>query len=200
MSLLSTACSVFGVRDLETPGHEVLLSEDGKEVRAYSSYLVARTTVEGSYEESGDKAFQRLFGYISGKNRTTGEKIDMTAPVLQEKRGGKIEMTAPVTRERGESGWIMAFVLPSVYDLQSAPEPADPKVELAQVPPRTMAVLRYTGFTSAEKIARLGEELEAWAQDKGYEPVSGPVSARYDPPWTIPFLRRNEVLLEVKRK
>lgn len=198
MSLLNAACSVVGIRNEETPGYAVVLAEDNKEIRAYDSYVMAQTVVQGEYDESSSKAFRILFEYISGANQAS-EKISMTAPVTQGQSGEKIEMTAPVTQGRTGGGWSMAFVLPSKYDFNTAPRPTDPRVELVQIPARTMAALRYRGFTSPEKIVRLGTELMAWSEQNGYLPVAAPASARYDPPWTIPFLRRNEVLVEVER-
>jgi hypothetical protein len=213
MSLLNAACSVVGIRNEETPGYAVVLAEDNKEIRAYDSYVMAQTVVQGEYDESSSKAFRILFDYISGANQASekismtapvtkgqsGEKIEMTAPVIQGKSGDSVDMTAPVTQGRTGGGWSMAFVLPSKYDFNTAPRPTDPRVELVQIPARTMAALRYRGFTSPEKIVRLGTELMAWSEQNGYLPVAAPASARYDPPWTIPFLRRNEVLVEVER-
>jgi len=199
MALCSTACSVLGVRSEETPNYSVVMAEDNKEIRAYDPYMLAQTVVQGSYDESSNQAFRILFDYISGANQTS-EKISMTAPVTQGQQGEKIEMTAPVTRKPTGDGWSMAFVLPSKYDFDTAPRPTDARVELVQVPAKTMAALRYRGFTSAEKILRLGTELMDWSEQNGFLPVAAPVSARYDPPWTIPFLRRNEVLVEVEKQ
>lgn len=214
MSLMSAACSVVGVRTEETPGYAVILADGTKEIRAYESYVMAQTVVQGEYDESSNKAFRILFDYISGANqaqesismtapvtqRQNGEMIEMTAPVIQGKSGESIDMPAPVTQGRTGGGWSMAFVLPSKYDFDTAPRPTDPRVELIQIPARTMAALRYRGFTSEQKIVRLGAELMSWAEQNGYLPVAAPLSARYDPPWTIPFFRRNEVLVEVEKQ
>jgi hypothetical protein len=214
MTVISSACSVFGVRNSEMPAYEVLLSEDNKEIRAYAPYLVARTIVEGEYEDTANPGFRILFDYISGKNLSseqvemtapvqqerTGEKIEMTSPVLQERAGEKVAMTAPVQQEKTGQGWSMAFILPKKYTIETAPKPLDPRIEIIPVPAKTMAALRYSGFTDEEKITRKGEELIRWQRDQGYLAVGEPFSARYDPPWTLPFLRRNEVMVEVEKR
>lgn len=196
---IGSGCSLLGIRTVETPGYQVIASEDDKQIRKYHSYIEARTVVPGNYEEAGDEAFRRLFDYISGEN-VSGEEIEMTAPVTQEKKGEKIEMTAPVKQTPTDKGWSMGFVLPAEYDITNAPRPVNEDIRLIRVPPTTRAVLRYSGFTGEEKILRLANQLANWAESKGFKTIGKPVSARYDPPWTIPFLRRNEIWIEVEQK
>ncbi len=198
MSVISAACSVFGVRSAREPSYAVTLQEGSKEIREYSSYLTARTWAEGKYDESSNKAFRILFDYISGNN-VPQTRIVMTSPVTQERSGETITMTAPVNQERSAGGWTMAFVLPSSYTMTSLPKPADPRIEIGEVPATTVAVLTYSGFTSPEKIDRLSNELAGWLEKQGYETVGPPRSARYDPPFTIPFLRRNEIQIDVRK-
>ena len=195
--LAVTGCSVFGIRSEEQPPYEVLYSDGNIDIRQYGSFIVARTEVEGSYSDSSSVAFRRIAGYIFGKNKKK-QKMSMTAPVVQEKKNQDIPMTAPVIQEKKGSAWTMSFVMPSKFTLGTLPEPLDPKVTLAQVPGRKVAVIRYSGFLSEENIIEQSRVLMKWLEKKGYQAISPPRSAGYDPPWTLPFLRRNEVHVDVK--
>ena len=199
--LLQTGCSLVGIRSTEEPGYSVLQNEDRFEVREYEALLIAETLVDAGFDDAGNIAFKRLFGYISGDNEAASE-IAMTAPVmaLDENRSGgeKISMTAPVTGEETNLGWRFAFVLPSAYTLASAPVPSNPKVSLAQVPARKVAVLRYSGSWSETTYQKNLQLLQNWMRQNRLEAASLPRVAGYDPPWTLPFLRRNEIMIDIK--
>lgn len=202
LSILNLSCSVFGIRSEENPKHVVVLSEKEKkiEIRSYSPSLVAKTYVKGEFKEVQGEAFRILAGYIFGKNEKK-QKISMTAPVVQnqEQDSEKIAMTAPVVQSPTEQGWAMTFIMPSEYTLEDLPRPTDTRIILEEVPARTFAVIRYTGLGRESTNRKKTEELKAWLKDKkDYEIVSGPSFAGYDPPWTIPFLRRNEMMIEIK--
>lgn len=198
LSAFTAACSVFGVRTAKEPAYAVVLAEGDKEIRRYNSYLVARTEVRGDYDDSGSQAFRRLFKYIDGNNQ--GERdIAMTAPVVQQARAGdEIAMTAPVVQSKDGQTWQMDFVLPAKYTGNTAPKPNDERIEILEVPSRTVATIRYTGLVSDADIRDKTRVLKAWMQDKPYRITSQARSARYDPPFTIPFLRRNEVHVTVE--
>ncbi len=198
MTLLTIACSVFGVRSEREPDYGVLLQDGNREIREYSSYLIARTQVEGDYDEASSRAFRILFDYISGNNQSRQE-ITMTVPVTQARDGEEVAMTAPVSQEREPDGWTMSFVLPSSYTMDSAPKPVDPSIRIEEVPSKAVAVLTYSGLTSPEKLDRLSNELAGWIETQGYRTASQPRSAHYDPPFTIPFLRRSEVHIDVEK-
>jgi hypothetical protein len=191
-------CSFFGIRTAKEPEYTVVLSDGEFEIRDYPELVVARTVVEADYDESGSVAFRRLGGYIFGDNRKE-QDIEMTAPVLREPEGEEIAMTAPVLQEGSGKRWVMAFVMPAEHRLDSLPVPDDPNVELDVVPPRRVAAVRYSGTTSEEKIGHHAARLSSWLVSRGYEADSSPRSARYDPPWTLPFLRRNEVHIDVRK-
>ncbi len=198
MGLLSVACSVVGIRREEEPAYQVILLEGNNEVRRYAGFIVATTLVEGDYDTTSRIAFRRLFDYISGNNAKQ-QTITMTAPVLQEKERMAMTMAAPVIQEATDQGWVMSFVMPKQFTMATIPVPGDPKVQLQQVAGKEIAVRSYTGWTSEQTISELGEELERWSKNQGFKAVSAPRSARYDPPWAIPFLRRNEIHLDVQR-
>ena len=106
-------------------------------------------------------------------------------------------MTAPVLQERVGSEWWMAFVMPSSYTMDSLPAPLDPTIKTTEIPSRTVAVIRYSGILSQTAIDLHAFQLQAWIEANGYQALSAPRSAGYDPPWTLPFLRRNEVHIDI---
>lgn len=174
-----------------------VLSKAGKfELRDYSPQVVVETVVDGAMEDAGNKAFGRLFGYISGKNRSQ-TKIEMTAPVTQEPSSEKIAMTAPVGQQRGADGWVVSFAMPAEYSLANLPLPEDPQVVLRQIPAARMAAVRYSGTWSEKRYLRYEGELREWIEKLHYSSLGAPVWARYNPPFTPWFLRRNEILIPV---
>ena len=127
---------------IEEAKYEVIQKEKNFEVREYAPHILAETIVEGGLEDAGDKAFRRLFRYISGHNQS-GDKVAMTAPVSQQPAGEKIKMTAPVTQQRIEKDWAVSFMMPNSFTLETLPKPGNPKVTLRQVPARRIAAVRY---------------------------------------------------------
>lgn len=185
---------------LEKPKYTVLYSNGPIEYRRYEPYLVAETIVDsnGGYDEAGSEGFRRLFNYISGAN-TSRSKIAMTAPVERAPSSEEIAMTAPVERSETLAGWRITFMLPSAYTLDTAPVPTDERVRIRAVPARVMALLGYSGrWTEQNLSSRTSELLSSIAADS-VEGIGEVVSAAYDPPFTPPFLRRNEVMIEVNR-
>ncbi len=191
-------CSVFGVRDTEEAVYQVTLAEGEFELRQYDPMIVATTFVDGDFDNAGDVAFRRLFGYITGDN-SGALKISMTAPVTglrgADSAGADIAMTAPVSGQAIGPGWAFSFVLPEGYTLDNSPRPSDAEIELKRIPAQRMAVVRYSGLRSKSSFEENTERLRAWLAEQSLQAVSEPMYAGYDPPWTLPFLRRNEVLL-----
>ena len=125
----------------------------------------------------------------------------MTAPVIVDKsesgKGKVVEMTAPVMEERTAQGWRYMFVLPEKYSIEDAPIPLDNKVKLATEPQKRVAVLRFSGLLDEDVIEEKIVQLTQWMGANGLTAASKPRWAGYNPPWTIPFLRRNEIMIEV---
>jgi hypothetical protein len=189
----------------EEPKYDVIEKSDAFELRAYKPMIVAETLVDGSMEEAGSKGFRLIADYIFGNNksRTGGsEKISMTIPVTMapkfESKPEKISMTAPVSMQESAGKWRMYFVMPSKYTLETLPVPNKPEVILREVPEKKFAVLRFSGFAGEAKVAKKTEELLVWLQAKQIKPSGAPELARYNAPWTLPFLRRNEVMVEIQ--
>jgi effector-binding domain-containing protein len=181
---------------VEEAKYKVISKTKNFELRDYPSHIVAETVVNGTLKEAGNKAFNRLFDYISGKNRSRA-KIAMTAPVSQEPAGEEIAMTAPVGQQRAKGGWLVSFTMPMSYTLDTLPVPNDPDVRLRQIPARRMASVRYSGTWSEKRYLRYRQELESWIKKNGFRILGEPVWARYNPPFTPWFLRRNEILIPV---
>ena len=195
--LLNSGCSVLGINSVEEASYRVLKNEDKFELREYAPLLVAETRVDAGFKEAGNIAFRRLFGYISGDNESK-QKISMTAPVLADSNTGeKIEMTAPVMGESDGSNWRYRFVLPANYSIETAPVPLDDSVRLVTVPEKKVAVLRFSGLVSEEDVENKSEQLSHWMVANNLMMASEPRWAGYNAPWTIPFLRRNEVMIDV---
>ena len=198
-------CSVFGVRTAEELSYSVLNTDESIEIREYAPHIAAQASVEGTQESVQRDLFRALAGYIFGKN-TTQEEISMTAPVVMDPadvpKSETIEMTAPVTMTSPtQNRWTMAFSMPSKYSMQTLPKPVDDRVTLVEVPARTVVAVRYTGsFNDREKRTDSVAKLTQWlTKNPDYKAVGKPFFAGYDPPFTLPFLRRNEVLLEIKK-
>lgn len=177
----------------EEPAYETIRQTDRYEIRHYEPYLVAETTVAGGFDRTGNVAFRRLAGYIFGANRSRGD-ADRAEPV-------RMNMTMPVTRRRehdadGEST-VYRFVMERAYDLESLPVPDDGSVTVSEVRGGPFAVLRYRGRITEARFLRQVGLLRAALERDGIETVGDPVSAVYDGPWTLPFLRRNEVLIRL---
>jgi hypothetical protein len=195
-NILEGAINAFGIRTGETPKYEIVVEDGELEIRRYSAFLVAKYFVAGSYPECTELAFQRLADFINGNN-VDRSKLD---PQEAQARGGgeHMPMTTPILQWQAAGGWTMAFVLPRKYTFSTSPRPTDEGVELQQMPSQTMAVLRYTGGVDEERILRRFRELQGWVQSIGWRSISEPVAAQYDPPFTIPFLKRNEVLVRAE--
>ncbi len=202
MSLLSSialgGCTVVGIRSgTEEPRYTVLQAQGPLQIREYGPRLAAETEIAGSeYAARGD-GFRRLARYIFGANSGTAT-IAMTAPVSQAGGSHTIAMTAPVGQDQLAPGiWRIRFFMPAQYTQATLPRPTDPSVKIVTVPAETFGVYRYTGSTDPAATAGADRELLQRLEGSGWAPTGQPVAWFYDPPWTIPFLRRNEAAVTV---
>ena len=200
---------------VEEPKFEVTLKDGSCEVRRYAPVIVAETYAEGDMDAASRQGFKLIADYIFGNNQLVGtaatkasEKIAMTAPVTAEPvpASGKISMTAPVTAEpvagaasmASATQWRIHFVMPGEYSMQTLPTPNNDAVKLRAMPARTFAVLSYSGFNTAARVQEKTDELTLWMKSKNLQSVGAPKLARYDPPWTLPMWRRNEIQMEIQ--
>lgn len=171
--------------------------EEGRfELRRYDPHILAETTVGGDFEGAGNEAFGRLFKYISGNNEQQ-QKVAMTSPVGQEPTNEKIAMTSPVGQQKIDGKWVVSFMMPATFSLESTPEPQDPSVYIREVPARHIAAVRYSGFWSEKSYRRNLAMLLDWITKSGLSVSGEPIWARYNSPFIPWFLRRNEVLVPV---
>jgi len=184
----------------EEPQFSILKKTPPFELRSYAPMILAEVKVEGNLDEASSQGFRLIAAYIFGQNQVS-EKIAMTSPVVIEGQGpksAKIAMTSPVTIESNAGQWTISFVMPSEYTLESLPKPLNPQVQLRQIPTVKRAVISFTGFYNENKVAERTLELEEWMKTKNLQAASAPKFARYNPPWTLPFMRRNEIMIDVR--
>ncbi len=188
-------------RNIETPKYELVAKAKGYEVRSYAPHIVAEVEVSGSYGDTLNQGFRKVADYIFGNNTAKGS-IAMTAPVLHEKQAvsEKISMTAPVLHEKAGQGdtYKLAFVMPSKYTLETLPKPNNSEVTLRAVPEKKFAVRSFGGYATKGKVERETKKLLDALKSANISPTGVPSTAQYNPPWTPPFMRHNEVMVEVQ--
>ncbi len=168
------------------PAFSVVRSEGRIELRDYPGFIVAETEVSGDFDAAGRTGFRRVAGYIFGGNKKpdgSSEKIAMTAPVTVEPKGDQ---------------WRVHFVMPEGYQMDSLPRPVDPNVRLREIPAHKVAAIRFSGFTTDTSIRENTEALRAWIAKEQLTEISPPQVARYNDPFTLPWNRRNEILIEIR--
>ena len=195
--LVQAGGTVVGIRNgTEEPPFTVERRLGDVEIRRYGSRIAAETTVDADEEGARNEGFRRLARYIFGGN-TGKAKIAMTAPVAQQ-QGEKIAMTAPVAAQRDAADhWVIRFFMPADRTLDSLPIPEDDRVRLVNDAPERVAVLGFSGIPSPTSVAARTTELLTTLRANSLDPAGDPVAWFYDPPWTIPFRRRNEVAVSL---
>jgi hypothetical protein len=201
VSIIAAVVSIFGVNmGTEQPRYDVFERiGDNIEIRQYGPRVAAETIVDkDSSNNARGEAFRLIAGYIFGANKAS-EKVAMTSPVEISLPGTRISMTAPVEVNKSDDRLVIRFFMPSRYSIDQLPEPSDPRVRLAQIPSMTVAVLQFTGSTGDAVVTTKTAELIRSLETTKWK-VAGPATAFfYNPPWTIPFLRTNEVVIPVTR-
>ncbi len=182
---------------IEIPAYTVESEQTGFEVRRYDPRIVAEVTVEGDAKDANSAGFRLLADFIFGNN-TAQTEIAMTAPV-DRTTSEAIAMTAPVDRTAKADKWIVAFTMPSKYTLDTLPKPNDKRVKIRVVPAKTYAVMRFSGAPRESIVEQRMQDFVQTVEDAGLTPSGAePTYARYDPPWTLGFLRRNEIFVELE--
>lgn len=189
---------------IEEPKYTVIEKNDTFEIREYTSYVVAQTEVTGKFDEMGSKAFRILFKYISGENQQSNT-IEMTAPILEEKtqqEGQKIQMTSPVLQEidmENSQSTIYSFVMPQKFTLATLPIPLDKRITLKEVSAKTVAVRVFSGSWEEENFKQNETVLLDALYKANIKTVGKPNYARYNSPFSLWFMRRNEIMIEVQK-
>lgn len=183
----------------EQQRYDVLVRFPGFDLRRYPAHLVAEVEVESSFTDAGNQAFRVLVAFISGRNNAQG-KVAMTAPVVQERAPTSIAMTAPVVQQSpGEDSnrHVVGFVMPAMFTLETLPKPSDPRIRVREVPTTVAAARKFSGRWTEQIYQEQLADLRSAIAGAGLEASGPPRFARFDPPWTPWFLRRNEVVLPV---
>jgi len=184
---------LLGIQNEEGPKYTVLVKDGNFEIRQYSSYVIAETTIKGDFDNASGDAFRILAGYIFGKNKGAN-KIAMTSPVEMEQSATKIAMTSPVEMQQDDNRFTMRFSMPSQYKIEDLPEPLDSRITFEVIEPEVRASNRYSWLSSKKRSFKKSQELRAWLKSQDdYTANKDYVYAGYNPPWTLPFFRRNEV-------
>jgi hypothetical protein len=186
----------------EEPRYELIKKEEDFELRRYQPMIIAEVLVTGTLSEASSKGFRQIADFIFGNNedpvKKQSEKIAMTAPVTMEADiSSKIAMTAPVTMEGSAGAWKMAFVMPSKFTMDTLPKPKNPNVTIKQMPAQQLAVVTFSGWVDEEKLAAQTTRLNEWMAKNGLKSSGSTQLSRYNPPWTLPFWRRNEVWMKL---
>ena len=189
------ASGMFGVA-VEHPAFKSVVTDGAFEIRDYPALVVAEVTVPGGQKQAASRGFRLLAGYIFGANRTR-QTIAMTAPVAQAPAHETIAMTAPVSQTQAAGQWVVRFTMPHRYTLETLPRPDNPQVRVQQTPPQRFAVIRFSGVASPDRVATQTTALEQWLKTRALVPTGPATLAQYDPPWTLWFMRHNEVMIPV---
>jgi hypothetical protein len=190
------AWSIIGSRG-EQPKYNVVSVKSNIEVRDYAPMIVAEVETTGEREEAISKGFSILADYIFGNNKSSA-KVAMTAPVTQQ-ASRKIAMTAPVTQQSVDGKWQVRFMMPSNYNLSSLPQPSNAAIKLNEVPSKRFVVIRFSGIAAESVLKENLEKLQDRIRKEKIETVSEPVYAFYNPPWTLPPMRRTEIMIEISK-
>ena len=181
---------------IEKPDYEVITSQDNIEIRRYGPMVIAEVEAKGSRENTIGNEFGILADYIFGNNALKND-IAMTAPV-QQQQSVKIAMTSPVQQQLTDEVWTISFVMPSEYSIDTLPKPNNNRVRLKEVPPKTYVVMQFSGTNSNDNISKHEKLLMEYIVSHQIKTVGTFKYAFYDPPWTLPIMRRNEVMVEIE--
>ena len=181
-SFVLSGCSVFGDVSVDITPYVTVEKNDSFEVRRYERLVFVSTPMSEGLD-SAYGPFRKLFDYISGNNKNT-EKIAMTAPVFLD----QLEQTTET----------MSFVLPANFSLSTTPLPKDTAVKLSELRDSMFAVVSFSGFLNQSSILTHRAKLQNWIKERGFKIIGEPKAAGYNPPFTLPFLRRNEILIPIE--
>ena len=180
----------------EEPKYELIEKSGKLELRQYQPMLIAEVLVDGNMDQASGIGFRLIADYIFGNNITkagNSQKIKMTAPVTIEPRSEEISMTIPISLKKNSGRWQVSFVMPRKYTLDTIPLPNNKQIMLRKIPARKVAILEFSGFVNEKNTASRAQELLKWMDKKNLISTGSIELSRYDPPWTLPFLRRNEI-------
>ena len=183
--------------NVEKPDYKVIQTEQNIEIRQYEPMIIAEVEVDGKREDAIREGFRLIADYIFGNN-TVQRDIAMTAPV-QQQESQKIAMTAPVQQQSTGRSWQISFVMPSKYSMETLPEPKNDRVRLKGIMTKKFVVIKFSGTNSNENVTEHENQLMNYIEANQIKIIDSPKYAFYNAPWTLPFMRRNEVMIEINQ-
>jgi len=193
----------FIIKDVKNPEYTILEKYNNIEVRHYPPLLVAEVTATGTRAAAAKKGFKQLAAFIFGDNENQqkkSEKIQMTAPVLQQP-STKISMTAPVLQSEATNGqWTIKFVMPKTFTMKNLPRPNNTNITIREIPAKKVIAIRFSGTSHQTNLNRHEDELMQYINTHHIHVVGKIEYAFYNPPWTLPMQRRNEILIDIEKK
>ena len=197
LSVLAVGAAMIGpiMSNVEVPAYKILKKEQNIEIRQYPPLIIAEVKTAGSRQASISDGFRILADFIFGNNE--GEKqLSMNGPITQQE-GIKIAMTAPVQQEKTDAEWAISFIMPSKFSIDTIPNPINDRIKIIQIPSKRYAVITFSGRSTEANLTKHTNKLEIYMNESSYSKVGNAKYAFYNPPWTLPFLRRNEVQFEL---
>ena len=183
--------------NVEKPDYKVIQTERNIEIRQYEPMIIAEVEVDGKREDAIREGFRLIADYIFGNN-TVKRDIAMTAPV-QQQESQKIAMTAPVQQQSTGRSWQISFVMPSKYSMETLPEPKNDRIRLKEIMTKKFVVIKFSGTNSNENVTEHENQLMNYIEANQIKIIDSPKYAFYNAPWTLPFMRRNEVMIEINQ-
>jgi effector-binding domain-containing protein len=183
----------------DEPEFKLILKEDKFEIREYAPKIIAQVEVFGDFDQASSKGFKVLADYIFGNNKRKdgNSRIEMTAPVEMEPLPQKINMAKPVLTEGNDNTWIVSFIMPSEFTLETLPEPNNKNIKILSIPKEKYAVIIFSGLVRESSYQEKEKLLNQFIKEKKLKSSGEIKIARYNPPWTLPFFRRNELMIKV---
>jgi len=202
--IISAVCSIFLIgcamagpimSDVEKPNYKVLSSDQNIQIRQYAPMMLAETEVEGERKNAIGAGFRLLADYIFGNNTAPNEIGAIKG--TQQKENQKIAMTAPVQQQQAGNAWTISFVMPTEYSMETIPKPNNGNIKINLEPSKRFIVIQFSGINSNENVAKYEKNLLNYVAANKVSITGRPKYAFYNPPWTLPFMRRNEVMLQI---
>jgi effector-binding domain-containing protein len=183
----------------EEPEFSILYKENNFEIREYAPRIIAQVKKTGNFDEASGTGFRSLADFIFGNNSINNEskKISMTAPVLAEPTSANILMTRPVLAEEKNNQWLISFVMPKKYSLKTLPKPMNSEIMLTTLPKEKFAVIVFSGLVRESSYNKKVKLLNDFIEKQNLKTSGSVQIARYNPPWTLPFFRRNELMIKL---
>lgn len=197
--IIITAWAVWSyfTSNVKEPSYIVIKEYPDFEIREYNEYIEAKVTVSGDYSSSMNVGFRKLAGYIFGGN-ISKKSISMTAPVIEKQNSESIPMTAPVLESADSpTSRTVSFIMPSNYSLETLPTPNDSSIQFSKINKHRCAVLKFSWYATASRVETKKKEFLVTLKNNQLIPQSVPKCARYNPPWNIPFMNRNEIIVDI---